>query len=399
MNLVPARSRPEMRERTIAIVGAGLIGTGIAYELAKRGASVTVFDRAEPARAASWAGAGMLAPFSEEMPDPAMLALCRASLEAYPEFVAELRERTGLDAQFLRHGTLHVALDERGLHDLVARAAAYAANGGEVSVLDRAQTLEREAAVSRGVAGSVFIANEAQIDNRRLGRALVAGCAALGVRFEHTDEFALETDARRVRGLRSKRGFVAADTVINAAGAWAGAIDGVPLAARVPVFPVAGEMLAIAVPHAFARALIWHGHTYLVPRSDGRLLVGATVLERGFDTRVTAAGLSALLGAALHAAPSLGTFAVVESWAGLRPGSPDQRPFLGATPLEGYFVAAGHYRNGILLTPITARAVADLVLDGRSDVALGAFAVTRTISQRGLTALEALAAAGASANA
>jgi glycine oxidase len=257
----------------------------------------------------------------------------------------------------------------------LARGAAR--NGGEVRLLDRAQTIGCEAAVARTAVGALFIANEAQIDNRRLGRALVAACYAAGVRFERSDELALEADARRVRGLRSRHGFFPAATVVNAAGAWAGAFEGVPAAARVPVFPVAGEMLAIGVPHAFARALIWHGHTYLVPRADGRLLVGATVVERGFDSRVTAAGLRTLLDAALRAAPALGNFAVVESWAGLRPGSPDGRPYLGATSVEGYFVAAGHYRNGILLTPITARAIAELVLDGRTDVALDAFAVGR----------------------
>ncbi len=361
----------------IAVVGAGLIGTSIAYELAKRGAAVTVFDRDEPARAASWAGAGMLAPFSEDMPDAALLALCRASLEAYPAFVEELRERTGLDAHLLNYGTLHVALGETELRALHAAAPLYARNGGEVTLLDRAQTLAREAAVARDVVGSVFIANEAQIDNRRLGRALVAACTALGVRFERTAELTLEADARRVRGLRSRHGFVPASTVINAAGAWAGSIAGVPPAARIPVYPVAGEMLAIAVPHGFARALVWHGHAYLVPRGDGRLLIGATVCERGFDARVTAAGLRDLLTAALRAAPALGNFAVVETWAGLRPGTPDGRPYLGRTPIEGYFVAAGHYRNGILLTPITARAIAQLVLDGTSTHPLDAFAVTR----------------------
>jgi glycine oxidase len=361
----------------IAVVGGGLIGTAIAYELAKRGAAVTVYDRAEPGRAASWAGAGMLAPFSEMLPDAALLELCRASLAAYPAFVGELRAATGLDARFLPHGTLHVAIDDAGLRGLHALAPTYVRNGGEVTLLDRTQTLEREAAVAGSVLGSLFVANEAQVDNRRLGRALVAACTALGVRFERTEELALEADVRRVRGLRGKHGFIPAGIVINAAGAWAGSIDGVPPAARVPVFPVAGEMLALGVPHAFARASIWHGHTYLVPRDDGRLLVGATVVERGFDSRVTAAGMSALLRAALQAAPALGSFAVVETWAGLRPGSPDKRPFVGATPLEGYYVAAGHYRNGILLTPVTARAIAELVLTGRSEIDLEPFAVAR----------------------
>jgi glycine oxidase len=135
-------------------------------------------------------------------------------------------------------------------------------------------------------------------------------------------------------------------------------------------------MLAIALPRNAMRALVWLGHRYLVPRDDGRLLVGATVAERGFDARVTAAGLHDLLDAALAVAPALAGFAVVETWAGLRPGSADGRPYLGATALEGYVVAAGHFRNGILLAPITARLIADLVVDGCAD-ALAPFAPAR----------------------
>jgi len=350
----------------VAVVGAGLIGCGVAYELAKRGAAVTVFDRAEPARAASWAGAGMLAPFSEEMPDAAMLALCRESLALYPAFVNELRERTGVDARFRRDGTLHVALDDAKLAELAARAATYRANGGDVRVLDRAGALAREPLLARDCAGALLVANEAQVDNRRLGRALVAACEALGVRFERVDDLALEADDRRARGLRTGLGFTPAATVVNAAGAWAGELAGVPEHARIPVRPVAGEMLALAVPRGAMTALVWLGHRYLVPRGDGRLLVGATVESRGFDARVTAAGMHDLLDAALAVAPALASFSVVETWAGLRPGSHDGRPYLGATALDGYVVAAGHYRNGILLTPVTARAIADVVTAGAS---------------------------------
>jgi glycine oxidase len=361
----------------VAIIGAGLIGAGIAYELAKCGAAVTVFDRDEPAHAASWAGAGMLAPFSEDLPDPAMLALCRASLDMFPAFVDELRERSGVDAKFIRSGTLHVALDDVALNSLRSAAPVYRANGGEVTLLDRREMFEREAAVSRTLAGGIFVANEAQVDNRRLGRALLAACERLGVRFERTADLSIEADARRVRGLNTSRGFVPVSTIVNAAGAWAGAVPGVPVPARIAVFPVAGEMLAIAVPRSFARSLIWLGHTYLVPRADGRLLVGATVIERGFDTRVTALGIHALLEAAFKAIPALAEFALVETWAGLRPGTPDKRPFLGATAIDGYFVAAGHYRNGILLTPVTARAIAEIITTGRTDVGLDAFAPGR----------------------
>lgn len=360
----------------VVVVGAGLIGLGIAYELAKRGASVTVVDRAEPARAASWAGAGMLAPFSEEMPDSVMQALCRGALDAYPAFVAELHERTGVDARFRREGTLHVALDDARLAELAVHAQMFRANGGDVAMLDRAETLAREPFLAKNLAGALFVANEAQVDNRRLGRALLAACSALGVKLERVDGIALETDARRVRGLRTPHGFTAAPTVVNAAGAWAGELEGVPAAARIPIRPIAGEMLAIAVPAAAIRALIWLRHRYLVPRSDGRLLVGATVEDRGFDARVTAAGLHNLLDAALAAAPSLASFAVVETWAGLRPGSHDGRPYLGATALDGYVVATGHYRNGILLTPVTARLLAALIIDGR-DEGLAPFAPQR----------------------
>ncbi|MDB5070564.1 MAG: hcnC 2 [Candidatus Eremiobacteraeota bacterium] len=360
----------------VIVIGAGLVGLGVAYELAKRGVSVTVYDRAEPARAASWAGAGMLAPFSEEMPDAAMLALCRESLAIYPAFVDELRERTGVDARFRRDGTLHVALDGARLAELAAHAQTFRANGGEVAMLDRGDVLAREPMLAKHLAGGLFVANEAQVDNRRLGRALLAACEPLGVRVERVDGVVLECDARRVRGLRTAYGFAAAATVINAAGAWAGELDGVPQHARIPVRPVAGEMLAIAIPPTALHALVWLGHRYLVPRDDGRLLVGATVEDRGFDARVTAAGLHDLLDAALAVAPALASFAVVETWAGLRPGSHDGRPYLGATALGGYVVASGHYRNGILLTPVTARAIADLVVDGRDDV-LAPFAPAR----------------------
>ena len=240
-------------------------------------------------------------------------------------------------------------------------------------MLDRAETLAREPMLGAGVRGAVHVADEAHVDNRRLGRALFAACTDAGVRFERTEGVTLEADARRVRGIRTEHGFLAAGTVVNAAGAWAGGLPGVPETARVAVRPVAGEMLALAVPKGFTRGLVWSQHTYLVPRDDGRLLIGATSVERDFDVRVTAAGVAALLGPALRIAPVLGTFALVETWAGLRPASHDGRPYLGATALEGYVVAAGHYRNGILLTPVTAQAIAAVIAGERAAVDLSAF--------------------------
>ena len=365
----------------VVVIGAGLIGTGIAYELAKRGASVTVIDRAEPARAASWAGAGMLAPFSEAVADPALLALCVASLQTYPAFVAELRERTGVDAYLRHEGTLHVAFGDAQAAELETLRDAFRRNGGDATLLGPQAALARESMLGRDVRGAVHVANEAHVDNRRLGRALVAAATQSGVRFSHAETVTLEADTRRVRGIRTERGFTPAGIVVNAAGAWAGELDGVPASARVAVRPVAGEMLALAVPKAFARGLIWSNHAYLVPRDDGRLLIGATSLERGFDVRVTAGGVASLLAQALRIAPVLGDFAVVETWAGLRPASHDGRPYLGATAIDGYVVAAGHYRNGILLAPITAHAVAALVAGEAPAVDLVAFDPQRSATE------------------
>jgi glycine oxidase len=356
----------------VAVIGAGLIGTGIAYELAKRGVGVTVYDRAEPGRAASWAGAGMLAPYSEQLHGP-LLALCDASLRAFPGFVDELHGRTGVDAKLQTAGTLHVAFDDVAFAGLEAQAAAMAACGARSALLDRGAALACEPMLGREVRGAVRVSNESHVDNRRLSRALFAACTNLGVRFTSAGDIELECDARRVRGIRTARGFVAAGAVVNAAGAWAGELRGIPPPARVAVRPVAGEMLALAVPKGFARGLVWSGGTYLVPRDDGRLLVGATVLERGFDVRVTARGIAALLAVALRIAPALGEFALVETWAGLRPGSHDGLPYLGRTVLDGYFVAAGHYRNGILLAPVTAQALAALIAGDVPEIDLAAF--------------------------
>jgi glycine oxidase len=206
---------------------------------------------------------------------------------------------------------------------------------------------------------------EGQIDNRRLGRALQAACAALAVAIDvDAGPVALEADARRALGVRTPAGFRPASAIVNATGAWAGELEGVPAEARVPVVPVKGQMLALAAPKGLVRGVLWVPGAYLVPRDDGRLLVGATVEDAGFDVRVTARGQRQLLDAALGALPSLGDSTISESWAGLRPGSPDGKPFVGATALGGYFVATGHYRNGILLTPATALAVAD-ALEGK----------------------------------
>ena len=350
----------------IAIVGAGLIGLGIAYELAKRGANVRVIDAYEPGRAASWAGAGMLAPYTETPESAEFEAFCIESLTRYPGFVEELHVRGGVDARLKLDGIVEAAYDEAGERRLRERVVALSARGIAARWISRDAAHAEEPALSAGVRGAASCEHEGHVDNRRLGRALHAACEALGVRIDaNAGTVAIEADARRVLGVRGPDGFIPADAVVNAAGAWAGELAGVPAHVRVPVVPVKGQMLALAMPRGLVRRVLWVPGAYLVPREDGRLLVGATVERAGFDARVTARGMGSLLSAALAALPALGDLAVVETWAGLRPGSPDGLPYIGTAALGGYYVASGHYRNGILLTPATAVLVADL-LEGRS---------------------------------
>jgi glycine oxidase len=352
---------------TIAIVGAGLIGLSIAYELARRGATVRVVEAREPARAASWAGAGMLAPFTEAPSTEAFDAFCEASLERYPAFTASLLEDGGVDARLRLDGILEVAFDAETDARLRARVAVLRARGVAARYLERDEARSIEPVLGATCRGATLCEPEGHVDNRRLGRALVAACRALDVRIDaHTGDVALEADARRVLGVRGAEGFIPAHAVVNASGAWAGALAGVPERARVAVTPVKGQMLALAMPRGFVRHTIWVPGAYLVPRDDGRLLVGATVESVDFDTRVTAKGMHALLHAALDALPALRDLTVAETWAGLRPGTDDGLPYIGETSLAGYFVATGHYRNGILLAPATAALVADL-LEGKAD--------------------------------
>jgi glycine oxidase len=360
----------------VVVAGAGLIGLAIAFELAERGAAVRVYDREEPARAASWAGAGMLAPYTERIANEAMLALCLASLDEYPRFVDRIAGRSGIDPHLKLDGVFYAAFGELELAALRQHAVALRARGVPADLLDRAQALSSEPWLAASLSGALIKQNEGHVDNRRLGRALSTACRARGVRIERSERLALECDGRRVLGVVTDRGFVAAGAVVNACGAWAAQLPGVPRDCVPPVVPIKGQMLALAAPAGFVRRASWVPGAYLVPRDDGRLLIGATVEAAGFDQRVTGEGMHELLHAALAAAPSLGGFAVTEQWAGLRPGTPDELPVLGATALEGLFLAAGHYRNGILLAPATARLVADAVETG-DDSALRPFLLDR----------------------
>jgi glycine oxidase len=366
-----------MRDRgDVVVVGAGLIGLAIAFELAERGATVRVYDRGEPGRAASWAGAGMLAPHTERVADEALLDFCASSLREYPAFVERVQAASGIDPHLRLNGVVHAAFNNADLERLKRHAEALAARNVATETLDRASLLSAESWLGSHVAGGMLVKGEGCVDNRRLGRALVSACQTRGVLIERSSALRVECDERRVLGLRTDLGFVTAGAIVNACGAWASQLQGMPSTCVPPIEPIKGEMLALAAPVDFVRHATWVPGAYLVPRDDGRLLVGATVERAGFDERVTAHGMRELLQAALSAAPSLRSFAVTESWAGLRPGTPDGLPFLGRTPIVGFFLACGHYRNGILLAPATARLIAGAI-ETKTDAELRPFSIER----------------------
>jgi len=344
------------RNSDVLIIGGGAIGCAIAWRLAQRGARVRVIERDTPALAASWAAAGMLSPHAEAGDDADFTELSHRSLELYPQFVEELEASTRLRIEYSRDGKLELALDESSATRLRER---YANSAAELIDADLARALVP--ALSPDIAAAVLIREDHRVDNRALGIALWHVAAAHGAAFElGTAAVAIEQQGHQLRVLLADGTAASADQVVLAAGAWSGQIAGLPHTP--PVRPVRGQMLALRmVPPPFAPVL-QSAHCYLVPRADGRVLIGATVENAGFTIQNTVHGLRSLMNGAVQLVPMLEHAPVIETWAGLRPGTPDDLPILGPDPeMPGLIYATGHFRNGILLTPITAELIAGLI--------------------------------------
>lgn len=323
----------------------------------------------------------MLAPFTESVNDAPMLNLMLDSLARYPHFTESIVEDSGIDPHLRLNGVLDVALADEALETFRKRAEILSKYGQGFQLLNQSETVALEPALTATTCGGLFVHCEGQVDNRRLGRALLAACERKGVNvLANCAVNAIKTDTRRVLGLHTSAGFVAARIVVNATGAWCSQLKGVPPECTASVFPVKGQMLSLEIPKGFMRHVTWSGATYFVPRTDGRLLVGATVENEGFDARPNAQGAAQLLHAALLVAPALRNFTISETWAGLRPGTPDARPFIGETALGGYHLAAGHYRNGILLAPSTGALLADL-LEGKENSLASSFSPRRAMPE------------------
>ena len=345
----------------ILVVGGGVIGLAIALELRGQGAEVTILCR-DPGQAATQAAAGMLAPQAEQISPSPLLDLCWQSRELYPDWVAKLAELTGLPTGYWACGILAPSYE-------LPQA------GGQRDWRDRAALLHQQPGLSDAVVGGYWFPQDAQVDNRALAQALWVAVQDLGVTMQQgvTVEAIVQQD-QVVTHLQTSQGDWQANHYILATGAWSQ--DLLPI----PVLPQKGQLVSVQVPGAIhttadlpLQTVLFGSEIYLVPRQDGRIILGATIENVGFTAGNTPAGLQKLLTAALRLYPPLQDFPLQECWWGFRPATPDQSPILGASPCPNLTLATGHYRNGILLTPITAKLIANWVLHQQSDPLLEHF--------------------------
>jgi glycine oxidase len=383
---------PHQPPGDVVVVGGGAIGLAVAWRAAQAGMAVTVVDQA-PGRGASWAAAGMLAPVTEvHYGERQLLALNLAAAARWPSFAAELEEAAGQPVGYRPGGTLAVARDaddNAALEDLYQFQLRC---GLEVERLRSRECRQLEPGLAPTIRGGVLAAGDHQVDNRALVEALLVACDRAGVRLVEGHVAELAVEGGRVTGVvlaasggsdvgggplaagpaspapsRPAGETLPAGTVVLAAGCWSGGVGGLAAEALPPVRPVKGQLLYLRGPadQPLCSRNVRGLEVYVVPRGDGRVVVGATVEEQGFDTTVTAGAVHDLLRAALELLPEVAELELAETVVGLRPGSPDNAPMLGPAGPDGLVVATGHYRNGILLTPVTADAIAELLASGR----------------------------------
>jgi glycine oxidase len=361
-----------MGESDVAIIGAGIIGASIAYELASRGASVTVLDSRQAGQGATQAAAGMLVPYIEGFAKP-ILTMAARSLGMYDEFVQRITADSGISVDYHRDGSLQVITAEESAEEFVTLEAAARAAGVRCTLVDALQVRDLEPLITPDVVAGMLIPDHGLVSPASLSHALTAAAVKRGAHFESYRQ--VEHVAAREGGgfsLETRGDVVQARRVIVAGGSWSGqlALDGI---SPLPVRPVRGQLVHLTSPGKSPHRVIWGAGCYIAPSSAGSLSVGATMEEAGFDERATVAGVRDLLDAATELMPALWQATFAGARVGLRPATPDELPIMGRSHKRpGLFYATGHFRNGILLAPLTGRVIADLVLDNRVDPVLAA---------------------------
>ena len=365
------------RPSDIIVVGAGIVGCAVAYELARRGASVEIVDERPGAMGATQASAGVLAPYIEAREGSPLLDLTVRSLGLYDEFMARVSSDSGTAVSYRRTGTLDIATSDPEMQALKTTAEVLARRDVAAVILDAAAVRSEEPHVASAI-GGLLIETHGFVAATDLTRALVAAARRYGAQL--LEQSPVRRIIRRDGDIvvETTRGSLTGNAVVLAAGSWSGevAIDGV--SARVPVRPVRGQLLSLGWTGTPLRRVTWSSRCYMVPWDDGTLLVGATVEEAGFDERATVAGVHDLLEAVCATVPHAVTAAFRGARVGLRPATTDDLPVIGASSaMPNLMYATGHYRNGVLLAPLTAQLVADAILDNRVDPLLAAVSPSR----------------------
>jgi len=355
----------------VVVVGAGVVGCSVAYELARRGSRVSVIERRDVGLGATQASAGVLAPYVTAHGDSALLALGERSLQLYDEFVARVVEDSGATVQYVRGGTVEIASDPTAAEALRKTEAACQRTGVTARFLDQVAVHEVEPQLASGVVAGLIVDAHGFVGAADLTGALRRAAGAYGVTFTSSASVTRVLRRGDAMCVETSQEAVACDAVVVAAGSWSGQVE-VEGDVPIPVRPVRGQLLHLSWPGSLPERVVWTERCYLVPWADGSVLVGATVEDVGFDERATVAGIQELVDATCALVPK-----ARQAWfkgvrVGLRPGTPDNLPVIGSGNVPGVFYATGHFRNGVLLAPLTATLIADLVLDGTSDGALSA---------------------------
>jgi glycine oxidase len=356
--------------RDVIVIGAGIVGCAVAYELARRGASVDIVDDRPAGMGATQASAGVLGPYVEAREEGPLLELTARSLDLFDQFAARVTGDSGLPTGYKRTGTLDIASDQQGVAALQSVARLLAARDVPAEMVDQRAARELEPHLAADVAGGLFIPSQGFVAASELVRALVAAARRHGAQVvEHGRVRRIRHAAGDLR-LETDRGSLTAGAVVVAAGSWASQIE-IDGAERVPVKPIRGQLLQVHWPGPSLRRVTWSERCYLVPWDDGTVLVGATVEDAGFDERTTVAGVRDLMEGAAEIVPQIWNASFESARVGLRPAAPDLLPIVGESSVVPHLMyATAHYRNGVLLSALTAELVAGAMIDGAHDPAL-----------------------------
>ena len=365
------------RRPDVIVIGGGVAGCGIAWRLAQRGLRVLILERDEPGRGATWAAAGMLTPVGETSHDDAFAAIGEEALRRWAGFADELSAAGAGTVGLRRSGRMQIATNTAAAERLRRLASSPAGKRAQAVWLDPAAARSLEPALSSDIVGAVIFPADASADPRALVQTLTHAAVDAGAFLRIAEVQSIRRDAEGACGVQLRDGSVISSRrIVVAAGAWAAHIGGLP--SPLPVRPIRGEMFAVRVTGFEVQHIVWGEGCYVVPRTDGRVLVGATVDDVGFSPGPTPAGLAALSHAAERLCPRLSTQAILEAWAGYRPGTPDGLPILGADPrMPGLFHASGLYRNGILLAPVIADEIARAVAGEDMTIDIASFGPSR----------------------